>query len=142
MTTDPTDSPTLDHELTVFMKTQCVQCDATKKWLDDRKIPFNIADATTDENLALAAVFGIKQAPMVIQHQKGSFPSAGNGSVPPTVLTAFSGFRPDALAILYPADRFSVIVANDVLLSQLPEKTAEPDVETPSDTLDEEAIAA
>lgn len=71
-------------DLTVYSKPNCQACRMTKKWLDDRGLAYREADVMTEENLALAEQYGVKEAPMVIARLE-------------SVEAVFSGFRPDLL---------------------------------------------
>lgn len=71
-------------DLTVYSKPNCQACLMTKKWLTDRGLAFREADVMTEENLALAERYGVKEAPMVIARLE-------------SVEAVFSGFRPDLL---------------------------------------------
>ena len=72
--------------ITVYTNPSCVQCDATKKYLNERHTKFETVDLSTDE-LALAAVkdLGYMQAPVV-------FVRYPNGSE-----THWNGFNPSKL---------------------------------------------
>lgn len=71
--------------LTVYGKPQCVQCDATTRWLTDRGLTFEYIDITTDEAAYAYAtsLSSFRQAPIV--HDRA------------TDIT-WSGFSPDKLA--------------------------------------------
>ncbi|MFE3838590.1 glutaredoxin domain-containing protein [Pseudogemmobacter sonorensis] len=52
--------------ITVYGKPSCVQCDATKRAMDQRGIRYRYLDLTTDrEAQARVAEFGYRQAPIV-----------------------------------------------------------------------------
>jgi glutaredoxin-like protein NrdH len=59
-------SPTPTRTVRVYTKPNCQACDATKRWLTNRDIPFEVDDITTEENLAAAKALGHQQAPVVI----------------------------------------------------------------------------
>jgi glutaredoxin-like protein NrdH len=70
--------------VTVFSKNKCVQCDATKAYLKDKGIPFEIVDlATNPEAYDTLIEAGFQAAPVVF---------AGDES--------WAGFRPDRLDAL------------------------------------------
>lgn len=75
--------------VTVYTKSNCAQCDATKRWLTQRGIEFETADVTEPSNLAAAVALGHKQAPVVVVAVDG----------PGSEIT-WSGFRPDMLSAL------------------------------------------
>lgn len=52
--------------VTVYTKPNCVQCNMTKKYLDDRKVEYSIIDITKDSE-ALDKIInqGFKAAPVV-----------------------------------------------------------------------------
>ena len=53
--------------ITVYSKPRCVQCDATKRWLDKRAIPYTLIDITESPVDAEAIkALGFQQAPVVI----------------------------------------------------------------------------
>ena len=53
--------------ITVYSKPRCVQCDATKRWLDKRDIPYTLIDITQSPADAEAIkALGFQQAPVVI----------------------------------------------------------------------------
>jgi glutaredoxin-like protein NrdH len=69
---------------TVYTKPNCVQCDATKRYLDKAGIEYDTVDITKDpEALDLILSMGFQAAPVVIS-------DAGN----------WSGFIPDKLNLL------------------------------------------
>lgn len=65
----------------VYTKPQCVQCDATKKFLEKQGLEYSSIDLTQDPNaLQVVLDMGFAQAPVVM---------AGDD--------AWSGFRPDKI---------------------------------------------
>lgn len=50
----------------VYTKPNCQACEATKQWLNNRHIPFELDDITTEANLAAAKALGHQQAPVVV----------------------------------------------------------------------------
>jgi glutaredoxin-like protein NrdH len=53
--------------ITVYSKPRCVQCDATKRWLDKRDIPYTLIDITeSPEDAEAVKALGFQQAPVVI----------------------------------------------------------------------------
>lgn len=77
-------SPTI----TVYSKPECVQCDRTKKYLDEKvPHPYTILDVTQDpEALEMVKSLGYQQAPVVVVDDEH-----------------WSGFRPDLLRKLIPS---------------------------------------
>ena len=74
--------------ITVYSKPACVQCTATKRWLDQRSIEYTTHDVSTDENaLAEVVALGYQQAPVVVV----SFDDESRED------EHWSGFRPDLL---------------------------------------------
>lgn len=59
-------STTTITPVTVYTKDDCRQCDATKRWLETRQIPFSVEDLTEPGNLAAAKELGHMQAPVVV----------------------------------------------------------------------------
>ncbi|WP_258371078.1 glutaredoxin family protein [Curtobacterium sp. MCBD17_021] len=59
-------SPTPTRTVRVYTKPNCQACDATKRWLNNRDIPFEVDDITTEANLAAAKALGHQQAPVVV----------------------------------------------------------------------------
>lgn len=57
---------TTNPPVTVYTKDDCRQCDATKRWLETRDIPFTVEDLTEPGNLAAAKELGHMQAPVII----------------------------------------------------------------------------
>ena len=56
-----------NRSITVYSKPRCVQCDATKRWLDKRNIPYNLVDITeSPADAAAIKELGFQQAPVVI----------------------------------------------------------------------------
>lgn len=77
--------------VTVYSKDNCVQCDATKRWLDSRAIPYISHDVTQNEQAyAVATGLGYQQVPVVVIPL-----DAPNGPG-----EHWSGFRPDMLSLL------------------------------------------
>jgi len=69
---------------TVYTKPNCVQCEATKRYLDRTGVEYNTVDITKDpEGLELILGMGFSEAPVVLSE-------AGN----------WSGFKPDQLSLL------------------------------------------
>ncbi|WP_241972822.1 glutaredoxin family protein [Cryobacterium cryoconiti] len=63
--TDMTD--TLTPTVTVYSKDDCRQCDATKRWLAARDVPFTVVDFLADEkNIEAAKALGYQEAPVVV----------------------------------------------------------------------------
>lgn len=56
----------MSFPVVVYSKTRCVQCDATKRWLTARNIPFTLEDATEPGNVEAAKALGHLQAPVVV----------------------------------------------------------------------------
>ena len=74
-------------QVTVYTLPSCIQCDTTKKYLDQSKIDYSIVDLSTDEDAyELIKSLGYQQAPVVI---------AGDAH--------WSGFRPDMISKLWVA---------------------------------------
>ena len=68
--------------ITVYTKNSCVQCTATKRWLDENDIEYELVDVTKDgEALLTIKELGYLQVPVVVDG-----------------LRHWSGFRPDLLA--------------------------------------------
>jgi glutaredoxin-like protein NrdH len=68
----------------VYTKPNCVQCDATKRWLDNRGIEYSTVDITEDqEAFDKVVALGFRAAP-VVESPVGSW----------------SGFDPDKLSQL------------------------------------------
>lgn len=58
---------TLPLKVTVYSKPDCVQCTATKKWLDLHKIPYVSFDVSEDEAaLEMVKGLGYLQVPVVV----------------------------------------------------------------------------
>jgi len=69
---------------TVYTKPSCVQCDATKRYLDKAGVEYNTVDITQDpEALDMILGMGFSAAPVVVS-------DAGS----------WSGFQPDKLNLL------------------------------------------
>ena len=72
-------------EVVIYTMPNCVQCNATKKYCDDKNIEYTTVDISTDPSAYnLVSSLGYKQAPVVI---------AGDSH--------WSGFRLDMLATLH-----------------------------------------
>jgi glutaredoxin-like protein NrdH len=70
--------------VTVYTNPNCIQCDMTKKRLDQKGIAYNTIDLSQDEDsLAMVLDMGYRSAPVVI---------AGDES--------WSGFKPDLIDLL------------------------------------------
>ena len=70
--------------VTVYTLPSCVQCNSTKKWLDQRSVSYNVIDLSEDETaMELVRTLGYQAAPVVV---------AGDDH--------WSGFRPDLLAAI------------------------------------------
>lgn len=69
--------------ITVFIKPRCVQCNATKRYLDDAAVPYITEDLTAPENAK----------------QLDNFKALGFLSAPITEYAGFAvpGFNPDGL---------------------------------------------
>lgn len=52
--------------VTVYTKPDCRQCDATKRWLDERGIDYKVEDAMDEGNLLAIKSLGLAAAPVVI----------------------------------------------------------------------------
>lgn len=69
---------------TVYTKPNCVQCDATKKYMDKNGIEYNTVDITQDQDaLDMILGMGFSSAPVVISGD-----------------TSFAGFQPDKINLL------------------------------------------
>ena len=69
---------------TVYTKPSCVQCDMTKRYMDNNGISYNTVDITEDPAaLEMILELGFKSAPVVIS-EKGSW----------------AGFQPDKINLL------------------------------------------
>lgn len=79
--------------ITVYTTSHCRQCAMTKKWLDDRSIPYTPIDANSNESAA-AAIRAIAEADGVIPNMP--YVQVSNGD-PETDLHWF-GFIPANLA--------------------------------------------
>lgn len=75
--------------ITVYSKDNCVQCDATKRWLKTAGVKYEELDATEPGNLAAINALGIRQAPVI---------SVALPGVPLDEAVVWSGFQPDLLA--------------------------------------------
>jgi glutaredoxin-like protein NrdH len=68
----------------VYTKPNCVQCDATKRWLDNHGIEYSTVDIEQDqEAFDKIVALGFRAAP-VVESEAGSW----------------SGFNPDKLSLL------------------------------------------
>lgn len=68
----------------VYTKPNCVQCDATKRWLDNHSIEYSTVDIEQDqEAFDRIVALGFRAAP-VVESDAGSW----------------SGFNPDKLSLL------------------------------------------
>lgn len=68
--------------VTVYTKPSCVQCTATYRALDNKQIPYETRDVSTDEAaLERVEALGYLQAPVVVTDEDH-----------------WSGFRPDKIA--------------------------------------------
>ncbi|MGA1813880.1 glutaredoxin-like protein NrdH [Frondihabitans sp. 4ASC-45] len=68
--------------VTVYTKPSCVQCTATYRALDNKQIPYETRDVSTDEAaLERVKALGYLQAPVVVTDEDH-----------------WSGFRPDKIA--------------------------------------------
>ena len=59
--------------ITVYTKPSCVQCDMTKKFLDDAGLEYSVEDITSEANAAQLAYFlveGYMAAPIVVTDKK------------------------------------------------------------------------
>jgi glutaredoxin-like protein NrdH len=72
--------------VTVYTKPACQPCKATKRWLTERDIAFDEADATAPDNTAALQALGYLQAPVTF---------ISTGDVKNDI--HFSGFNPVAL---------------------------------------------
>ena len=53
--------------ITVYTNPQCVQCDQTKRYLDNKNIPYEVVDLSEDQAaLEMVVGKGFKSAPVVI----------------------------------------------------------------------------
>ncbi|WIE55389.1 glutaredoxin domain-containing protein [Curtobacterium sp. MCBD17_003] len=71
----------------VYTKPNCQACDATKRWLKQHDVEFDVGDITTEGNTAAAKELGHQQAPVVI---------VSNGT--PGDEVHWSGFDPMSLS--------------------------------------------
>ena len=60
---------TTTQTVRVYSKPNCQACEATKRWLTSRDVPFVVEDITTDDNLTAAKSLGYQEAPVVIVSQ-------------------------------------------------------------------------
>lgn len=72
-----------DKVVTVYTKDNCVQCNATYKDLDKKKVEFETEDIY--ENLELVESLGYKAAPVVTVSKNGQ------------IVDHWAGFRPDKI---------------------------------------------
>ena len=80
----------MTKKVTVYSKPNCMQCNFTKKWLNEHNIKFNAIDVTKDE-LALSFIkdqLGYQAVPVVVVDELG------------TEIEHWYGFQPDKLAEL------------------------------------------
>lgn len=81
-------------QVTVYTQPECVQCDRTKKWLDDPKRgnlqgQYRVVDlAESPADLAAVKALGYMAAPVVLVNTNGDTKDE----------THWYGFRPDMLA--------------------------------------------
>ncbi|ANA86444.1 thioredoxin domain [Gordonia phage OneUp] len=57
------------YKIIVYSKPACVQCNAVKKWLDERQIAYETFDVTTDdgaEGFAKITGWGYQQVPVTV----------------------------------------------------------------------------
>ena len=74
--------------ITVYTKPSCVQCTATYRALDSKGIEYNVLDLSEDATaLETVKELGYLQAPVVVTDDEH-----------------WSGFRPDKIALLAPAN--------------------------------------
>lgn len=79
------------RKITVYTKTNCVQCAATKRWLDRRQVPYE--EAAVDESPAIleeAQQAGIGQAPIVRLSDQNEATLAMWGGFNPTLLGKYT----------------------------------------------------
>lgn len=71
-------------EATVYTTPGCVQCDTTKRWLDQRGVNYDTVDLTqSPDDYAAVTALGYKSAPVI---------AVGDN-------VHWGGFRPDLLAL-------------------------------------------
>lgn len=70
----------------VYSKPSCQQCEATKRWLNSREIPFDLEDATDPLNLEAISYLGYMSAPVVVVAFEEDIPDVH-----------WYGFNPDEL---------------------------------------------
>lgn len=70
----------------------CGGCIGSKRHIEKRGIPVTILDAGTEENIALAASRGHRQAPIFLEYAEDG-----------TIIDSWSGFDPDRLDTFIPA---------------------------------------
>ena len=79
------------RKITVYTKTNCVQCTATKRWLDRRQVPYE--EAPVDGSPAIleeAQQAGIGQAPIVRLSDQNEQTLAIWGGFNPTLLGKYT----------------------------------------------------
>ena len=103
----------------------CIACRNTKRWLDDRGIPYLLLNIEDEAHMELAASFGVRQAPMVVIQPAGA--PLGESEI------AFSGFRVDVLSREFP-DAEVIAAPEPEAPEQLPEPA--PEGEAPTDPTD------
>ena len=75
----------MDQKTTLYTKTQCVQCDATKRALDRQGVEYDTINLDEDDKAyAYVTSMGFRQVPVVVT---------------PTG-ERWSGFRPDLIAAI------------------------------------------
>lgn len=86
-------------KITLYSKPNCVQCMATKRFLDKAGLTYETIDVSTDA-AALTRILdmGFMQAP-VVETDEPVIDSQGRGEST-VLISAWSGFRPDLLAQL------------------------------------------
>lgn len=79
------------RKITVYTKTNCVQCSATKRWLDRRQVPYEeAAAAESPAILEEAQQAGIGQAPIVRLSDQNEATLAMWGGFNPTLLNKYT----------------------------------------------------
>lgn len=79
------------RKITVYTKPSCVQCTATKRWLDRRQVPYE--EAAVDKSPAIleeAQRAGISQAPIVRLSDQNEQTLAMWGGFNPTLLGKYT----------------------------------------------------
>lgn len=70
-------------KVTVYSKPKCVQCDATKRALDQRALPYQVIDLTQDpEALEFVTRLGHRSAPVVVIEADGQLLDHWAGYIP------------------------------------------------------------